>query len=177
MRFPSLTRRAMRRIWFCSWILTSLDTLPVSKNTQLISNDCWLTLFILQRELKERVLTTQSLTPRVQRSWLKKRRLLCWEDHAWARTLRLRSESGNQRSSRWVSNETFNFAIIIPNYCIIQDSVDKLMAKTNASMMAGGSSWLEQFTGAFEVQAGKWLDMITRGQKERGEQGRFPEGL
>merc|ERR1719384_10722 len=34
-----------------------------------------------------------------------------------------------------------------------KDSVDKLMAKTNASMMAGGSSWLEQFTGAFEVQA------------------------
>ena len=51
------------------------------------------------------------------------------------------------------------------------------MAKTNASMMAGGSSWLEQFTGAFEVQAGKWLDRITRGQKDRGEQGRFPEGL
>ena len=70
-----------------------------------------------------------------------------------------------------------HFAIIIPNYCIIQDSVDKLMAKTNASMMAGGSSWLEQFTGAFEVQAGKWLDRITRGQKERGEQRRFPEGL
>ena len=36
------------------------------------------------------------------------------------------------------------------------------MAKTNASMMAGGSSWLEQFTGAFEVQAGKWLDRLTR---------------
>ena len=51
------------------------------------------------------------------------------------------------------------------------------MAKTNASMMAGGSSWLEQFTGAFEVQAGKWLDRITRGQMERGEQRRFPEGL
>merc|ERR1719410_504896 len=43
-----------------------------------------------------------------------------------------------------------------------KDSVDKLMAKTNASMMAGGSSWLEQFTGAFEVQAD---------EEEEGEEG------
>ena len=31
------------------------------------------------------------------------------------------------------------------------------MAKTNNSILAGSSSWLEQFTGAFEVQAGKKL--------------------
>ena len=29
------------------------------------------------------------------------------------------------------------------------------MAKTNNSLMVGSSSWLEQFTSAFEVQAGK----------------------
>jgi len=34
-----------------------------------------------------------------------------------------------------------------------KSSVDKLMAKTNNSILAGSSSWLEQFTGAFEVQA------------------------
>merc|ERR1712142_329993 len=34
-----------------------------------------------------------------------------------------------------------------------KDSVDKLMAKTNNSLMVGSSSWLEQFTSAFEVQA------------------------
>merc|ERR1712073_271252 len=34
-----------------------------------------------------------------------------------------------------------------------KSSVDKLMAKTNNSMMVGSSSWLEQFTSAFEVQA------------------------
>merc|ERR1712079_659051 len=45
-----------------------------------------------------------------------------------------------------------------------KDSVDKLMAKTNASMMAGGSSWLEQFTGAFEVQADDDVE-------EEGEEG------
>merc|ERR1711902_15655 len=45
-----------------------------------------------------------------------------------------------------------------------KDSVDKLMAKTNASMMAGGSSWLEQFTGAFEVQADD-------DEEEEGEEG------
>merc|ERR1712217_30676 len=44
-----------------------------------------------------------------------------------------------------------------------KDSVDKLMAKTNASMMAGGSPWLEQFTGAFEVQADD--------EEEEGEEG------
>merc|ERR1719346_652278 len=45
-----------------------------------------------------------------------------------------------------------------------KDSVDKLMAKTNASMMAGGSSWVEQFTGAFEVQADD-------DEEEEGEEG------
>jgi len=34
-----------------------------------------------------------------------------------------------------------------------KNSVDKMMKKTNASMMAGSSSWLEQFTEAFVVQA------------------------
>merc|ERR1711910_231767 len=34
-----------------------------------------------------------------------------------------------------------------------KSSVDKLMAKTNNSILAGSSSWLEQFTSAFEVQA------------------------
>merc|ERR1719346_575520 len=42
-----------------------------------------------------------------------------------------------------------------------KSSVDKLMAKTNNSILAGGSSWLEQFTGAFEVQA----------EDEEGEEG------
>ena len=31
------------------------------------------------------------------------------------------------------------------------------MAKSSNSILAGSSSWLEQFTGAFEVQAGKEL--------------------
>ena len=39
---------------------------------------------------------------------------------------------------------------------VLQSSVDKLMAKTNNSILAGSSSWLEQFTGAFEVQAGEF---------------------
>jgi hypothetical protein len=30
-----------------------------------------------------------------------------------------------------------------------------MMQKANASMMMGSSSWLEQFTEAFSVQAGK----------------------
>merc|ERR1739844_655690 len=34
-----------------------------------------------------------------------------------------------------------------------KSSVDKLMAKTNNSLMQGSSSWLEQLTSAFEVQA------------------------
>merc|ERR1712242_403339 len=34
-----------------------------------------------------------------------------------------------------------------------KSSVDKLMAKTNNSLMVGSSSWLEQFTSAFSVQA------------------------
>merc|ERR1719474_1336960 len=34
-----------------------------------------------------------------------------------------------------------------------KSSVDKLMAKTNNSILLGSSSWLEQFTSAFEVQA------------------------
>ena len=36
-----------------------------------------------------------------------------------------------------------------------QSSVDRMMAKSSNSILAGSSSWLEQFTGAFEVQAGK----------------------
>merc|ERR1711922_30032 len=35
-----------------------------------------------------------------------------------------------------------------------KDSVDKMMKKSSAAMMAGSSSWLEQFTEAFVVQAG-----------------------
>jgi hypothetical protein len=34
--------------------------------------------------------------------------------------------------------------------------VDKMMQKANASMMMGSSSWLEQFTEAFSVQAGEY---------------------
>merc|ERR1711976_799669 len=34
-----------------------------------------------------------------------------------------------------------------------KSSVDKLMAKSSNSILAGSPSWLEQFTGAFEVQA------------------------
>jgi len=34
-----------------------------------------------------------------------------------------------------------------------KNSVDKMMQKANASMMMGSSSWLEQFTEAFSVQA------------------------
>merc|ERR1712073_49125 len=34
-----------------------------------------------------------------------------------------------------------------------KSSVDKLMAKSSNSLMVGSSSWLEQFTSAFEVQA------------------------
>merc|ERR1711994_530185 len=34
-----------------------------------------------------------------------------------------------------------------------KNSVDKMMQKANASMMVGSSSWLDQFTDAFTVQA------------------------
>jgi len=34
-----------------------------------------------------------------------------------------------------------------------KSSVDRMMAKSSNSILAGSSSWLEQFTGAFEVQA------------------------
>merc|ERR1712183_8498 len=44
-----------------------------------------------------------------------------------------------------------------------KSSVDKLMAKTNNSLMQGSSSWLEQFTSAFEVQADD--------DEEEGEEG------
>merc|ERR1719356_2396263 len=44
-----------------------------------------------------------------------------------------------------------------------KSSVDKLMAKTNNSLMQGSSSWLEQFTSAFEVQA--------EGDDDEGEEG------
>merc|ERR1712079_64363 len=34
-----------------------------------------------------------------------------------------------------------------------KSSVDRMMAKSSNSILAGSSSWLEQFTSAFEVQA------------------------
>jgi solute carrier family 8 (sodium/calcium exchanger) len=43
-----------------------------------------------------------------------------------------------------------------------KNSVDKMMKKANASMMVGSSSWLEQFTDAFTVQAD---------DEEEGEEG------
>merc|ERR1712045_198810 len=50
-----------------------------------------------------------------------------------------------------------------------KSSVDKLMAKTNDSLMVGSSSWLEQFTSAFEVQADD--DEEGEGEGEEGEEG------
>merc|ERR1712001_42498 len=50
-----------------------------------------------------------------------------------------------------------------------KSSVDKLMAKTNNSLMQGSSSWLEQFTSAFEVQAEGDDD------EEEGEEGEEAE--
>merc|ERR1719251_14061 len=47
-----------------------------------------------------------------------------------------------------------------------KSSVDKLMAKTSNSILAGSSSWLEQFTSAFEVQAEGDDD-----EEEEGEEG------
>jgi len=47
-----------------------------------------------------------------------------------------------------------------------KSSVDKLMAKTNNSILLGSSSWLEQFTSAFEVQAEGDDD-----EEEEGEEG------
>lgn len=38
---------------------------------------------------------------------------------------------------------------------VFQSSVDKMMQKANNSMMVGSSSWLDQFTEAFTVQAGE----------------------
>merc|ERR1711976_646355 len=49
-----------------------------------------------------------------------------------------------------------------------KSSVDKLMAKTNNSILLGSSSWLEQFTSAFEVQADDDDD-------EEGEEGEEAE--
>merc|ERR1712102_28190 len=49
-----------------------------------------------------------------------------------------------------------------------KSSVDKLMAKTNNSLMVGSSSWLEQFTSAFEVQADD-------DEEEEGEEGEDDE--
>jgi hypothetical protein len=34
-----------------------------------------------------------------------------------------------------------------------------MMQKANNSMMVGSSSWLEQFTEAFTVQAGEWISV------------------
>merc|ERR1711902_112261 len=48
-----------------------------------------------------------------------------------------------------------------------KSSVDKLMAKTNNSILLGSSSWLEQFTSAFEVQA----DDDEEEEGEEGEEG------
>merc|ERR1711884_316265 len=47
-----------------------------------------------------------------------------------------------------------------------KDSVDKMMKKSSAAMMAGSSSWLEQFTEAFVVQAGNEDE-----EEEEGEEG------
>jgi len=47
-----------------------------------------------------------------------------------------------------------------------KDSVDKMMKKSSAAMMAGSSSWLEQFTEAFVVQAGDDDE-----EEEEGEEG------
>ena len=41
----------------------------------------------------------------------------------------------------------------------LQSSVDKMMQKANNSMMVGSSSWLDQFTDAFTVQAGECESM------------------
>ncbi len=38
---------------------------------------------------------------------------------------------------------------------VFQSSVDRMMQRGNASMMAGASSWKDQFIDAFTVQAGK----------------------
>eukprot|EP00088_Acartia_fossae_P032914 TRINITY_DN3368_c0_g1_i10.p1 TRINITY_DN3368_c0_g1~~TRINITY_DN3368_c0_g1_i10.p1 ORF type:complete len:915 (+),score=341.46 TRINITY_DN3368_c0_g1_i10:160-2904(+) len=46
-----------------------------------------------------------------------------------------------------------------------KNSVDKMMQKANASMMVGSSSWLEQFTEAFVVQADD------EEEEEEGEEG------
>jgi len=48
-----------------------------------------------------------------------------------------------------------------------KNSVDKIMQKANASMMVGSSSWLEQFTEAFVVQADD--------EEEEGEDGEEAE--
>eukprot|EP00088_Acartia_fossae_P055839 TRINITY_DN6489_c0_g2_i1.p1 TRINITY_DN6489_c0_g2~~TRINITY_DN6489_c0_g2_i1.p1 ORF type:complete len:540 (-),score=61.04 TRINITY_DN6489_c0_g2_i1:285-1697(-) len=47
-----------------------------------------------------------------------------------------------------------------------KNSVDKMMKKANASMMVGSSSWLEQFTEAFVVQADEDEE-----EEEEGEEG------
>merc|ERR1711936_823896 len=49
-----------------------------------------------------------------------------------------------------------------------KSSVDKLMAKTNNSILAGSSSWLEQFTSAFEVE-------VQADDDEEGEEGEDDE--
>merc|ERR1719362_1572358 len=49
-----------------------------------------------------------------------------------------------------------------------KSSVDRMMAKSSNSILAGSSSWLEQFTGAFEVQADDDED-------EEGEEGEEAE--
>merc|ERR1711913_78838 len=48
-----------------------------------------------------------------------------------------------------------------------KSSVDKMMQKANNSMMVGSSSWLDQFTSAFEVQADD--------DEEEGEEGEEAE--
>lgn len=53
-----------------------------------------------------------------------------------------------------VYKKCFNFQMYLLKKTF-QSSVDRMMAKSSNSILAGSSSWLEQFTGAFEVQAGK----------------------
>jgi hypothetical protein len=38
---------------------------------------------------------------------------------------------------------------------VFQGSVDRMMQRSNASMMVGASSWKDQFMDAFTVQAGQ----------------------
>ena len=104
----------------------------------------WLTTFL------QRASTTRSWTPRTPRTWLRRRRWPFWVAHATETTAGLWSGSGSPRSSRWAFPSKGYFLIHA-----FQSSVDKMMQKANNSMMVGSSSWLDQFTDAFTVQAGE----------------------